>query len=341
MAAALYETLPALDQQQLDAHLERCHACRKEWSSLQTVVAEIPREPIEFEGDLLPVLRQRLAEGAGRPARRLAWRSLSAVAAVALVLTIGLTVYPVPWGAVQSENMAELSPVQLSPVAKALVQAEILHTRLDFAGALQVYTDALRSHPKNALSGELQLRLAALEFEQFNRYPEAFDAYERLRTRYPDDFTASPLSIERFDLLAEANTVDFESLYALDAARNSSTDSFARLEEVLVRYPDKLVGELAVASLCDFVRNTEEDTESPLRTAALERVKERCNNPVAVAALNVTLGDAVWEEEQDAAKARAYYAEAAESGHQRLAERATLAMATLDAADPEPSKAAP
>ena len=47
------------------------------------------------------------------------------------------------------------------------------------------------------------------------------------------------------DMLAEAREQDYAPLYALDAARRNDVDQFARLEQVVARYPKTFVASAA------------------------------------------------------------------------------------------------
>ena len=62
IAASLYEPLSAEEQSALDGHLESCPQCRKTAEELEALVAAIPCNDVAFEGDLRPVVEERIRE---------------------------------------------------------------------------------------------------------------------------------------------------------------------------------------------------------------------------------------------------------------------------------------
>src|SRR5690554_350416 len=99
IAASLYEPLAAEDAASLAAHLEGCAHCRKEAEELRVFVAALPQEPIVFEGDLLPVIREELrkevAPGAGAWLRSFGLRpAYLAIAAMLPLAVLGYALLP-------------------------------------------------------------------------------------------------------------------------------------------------------------------------------------------------------------------------------------------------------
>ncbi len=331
MAGALYEPLSPDDQILLENHLRRCPRCRVEAAALKSFVAQIPAPPVEFQGDLRPVLLKRLVEekAAARPGRRFIEfvpRLAFPIAAVLAVLVAYRALVPgadVPAGNVE---------VVASPMEQRLVEAHTL-AKHDFMAARATLEDALRNFPEDPRAGEAQLALADLEFDHGQRYEEAYEALNTLRTRYPGTWNANPECADRFDLLDEARAENFEPLYAYAAALNSSGDAFAQLEKVVSRYPEKLVGSMAMAAMVELVGN-DADSADLTKTAALDAVRNRCTDPIAIAAVSVSLGDSFWNEMQDPGSARICYATAAQSSHPAVAQLAKEALASLDAAAP-------
>jgi len=327
IAASLYEPLHEDEQALLERHLGACPACRAEAEAMRAMVSAIPRRAEALEADLLPALRQQLADAS-------AWRwsvpvgfarALAPVAAC--LLLVSLAAYVLGPGRFEDR---EAVVVVATPLEEALVEARHL-ARNDFMGALSVLHEALAQHAEDPRAGEAQLLLAQLEFAHGQRYAEAYAAYETLRNRYWDTWEQSPDSVERFNLLDETRAQNFEGLYALDAARHSSADALAQLEMLVASNPETLLGARAVAAMCEVVCG-EITGDWVLKAAALEEVRAVCSNPTAVAQLNLTLGNTYWRELKDAARARPFYSEVADSAHPLLASVAQQRLVELDAA---------
>jgi hypothetical protein len=326
IAASLYEALTPPEQDLLDTHLAKCAGCRREADSLGTLARAIPVYPVEFHGDLLPVVRQRLSE-TGRSTRWFGWRwAVPMAGALMLALVLGARLVP-------AARTPETVVVVASPLEITLVAARNL-AKSDFTAARALLKKSLAAHADDPRAGEAQLMLAELEFDHGQRYREAYDAYETLRLRYNDTFAANPQCVLRFNVLDEARAADFDPLYALDAARNSSGDPVSHLEKVVSRYPGTLVASLGVDAMAQAVGHAEA-VNVETRAAALETVRECCSDPAAIAQINLALGDLYWEQLHDPAKARPLYTEVAECPHTPLAQLARLALAQIDAtADP-------
>jgi hypothetical protein len=135
----------------------------------------------------------------------------------------------------------------------------------------------------------------------------------------------------RRDVLTESRNKDFAPLYALDAARRQSgPDRFAQLEHVVSLYPATFVATLAASDMCRNISGdaglsgTEQASAQPQnRLAALEQAKSRCGDPVAVAQLNLEIGNVYWNQLQNPALAVQHYDLAAKSGNATLARLAT------------------
>lgn len=320
MAASLYEALDANEQSILDEHLARCGACQSQAEQLRGLRDRVPADPVPFGGDLLPVLRQRLAEEA--PVSR-AWRRWAVpMAACALVLVTAVFFRP-------SSTLTPTEPIVASALESSITNADALLSKRDYTGALRVLQDALKSCPEDKKAGEAQLRLADIEFSELQRYAEAYTGYETLRVKYPEVWKAAPALVkDRFDLLSEARAKGFEPLYALNAARNTTGDSFRELEKVVAHYPGTMVAGLAVTAMRETV-GSERGESGVMQAAALETVRECCTDPIAVAQVNLALGDMYWRELHDRQRAREVYGKAAQSEHAGLAGMALLALAEL------------
>jgi len=351
LVASLYEPLGEDEEQALRQHLEKCGLCRAEWSGMLRTVAAIPREPARLSGDMAPALLARAAECSNRaPVRRLLPYGAAATAIVAALLFVvagpfasspvseRLATAPMPAVAVEppaatvsggaTDTELPAGAIADSPVEEAVCEAEQLVEKHAYADAMQLLQESMAAHPGDPASGVAQARLAEIEFCHLRRYPRAFDAYVRLRNLFPETFKSSPESIDRFDLLVEGWQENFEALYALDAARGNGPAGFADLESVVAQYPGKLVAGVALDEMRRIVDGPGAEGDMPV-TAALERVRARCANPVAVAQVNLRLGDAYSQDARNLPRAREMYQDVSRSAHPVLAPMADAALARL------------
>lgn len=334
IAASIYEDISPEDRAYLAAHLTACARCRVESEALSRVAHALPvTHPAPYTGDLLPAIRQRLAEAPGRRAW-IGWRmALPAVTCLMLAAFLGVMAW--------TPNPA--SPPDTAIMAASPLEAAMAAAREEggqsFGKAMLALREAIQTHPDDSHAGEAQLFLADLEFNHGQRYAEAFAAYDTLRSHYPQTWNSSPTLVkDRYDLLAEARQENFESLYLFDAARNSGAESFAQLEKVVAKYPCKLVASLAMESMRERLCGPEDALPLESRIESMEVVRDRCSDPVAVAQINVALGDMYWHDLRDPVRAREVYSQAAGSGHMTLASLARAALWEMDgiAAGPLP-----
>jgi hypothetical protein len=115
----------------------------------------------------------------------------------------------------------------------------------------------------------------------------------------------------------------------VDAAENPVRgDPFRMLEEVMAGNPGTHVARLALAKMEALLMSEAEGTVPEV--ALLEAVRARCTNPIALAQVNLHLGDKYCDELNDAQRARQLYLEAAQGGSPELAVIASTALARLD-----------
>lgn len=338
IAASIYERLSESDRQKLDKHVARCGSCRAELASLGGFSSRIPVPEARLELDLLPRLRAlRVAESSGMMVRswhrrhgvRLSFAGLACLAAVVVLA----------YSTRQDTHIPTQVPVPTvaaaSPLDGVIAEVRALVEQRSYARAFQVLESGLSSFPTASGAGSAQMWLADLAFTHLNWYPEAYEAYQKLAREYPDQFTSSTESISRRDLLEEARAHDFASLYALDAARRGSGDRFGRLEQAIARYPGPAFAAVAASEMARLVSEESEalPTGADPCLYAMERARDRCTDPVAIAQLNLEVGNIYLKDLNNPAKARDLYDEVAHSDTPVVADVAKGLLAKLDASD--------
>lgn len=344
LAASAYEPLDAPEQRALDAHLAVCARCRAELAANQRLARLVPADRVSLGRDLAPALLARLEERAA--ARPRLWMPRFAVAAsVLLCCAAGWYLYQVVDSDVPQSNPTHFAAntgavpapahggttyaERETPVACALRDAETQLARHAYPEAERVLREALASYPGDEFAGQAQLRLADLEYGALRHYDRAYESYVKLRNLYPDVFMADPRNADRFDLLVEGWADRFEPLYALDIARESDEDALPRLEAIMAGHPGKLVAMEALNEMGRQMARRAPDAGGN-EVALLERVRAACSNPVAVAQVNLRLGDACAHRADSVERARTYYEDALKSGSVELTQQAREALARLD-----------
>ena len=331
LAASLYEPLEDAERRTLDKALSSDPGLRREADALDRVRRVVRLDTPEFTGDLVPLLHARLLE-AGSPRRAgVSWRWVSGAAlaaGAAVILFVSVVGVPQGVNGTGTNLVAAIPHAAASPVTAALSKANDLMASRDMAGARTVLDQALAVTSEDPAAGEAQQLLANLEYSEFQRYPEAYAAYERLRTRYPDTFMGNPESIHRFNLLDEARRAGYAPIYALDAIRSHPGNAFEQCERLIAQYPESMVASLAMNEMRGMV-GLPGELDGSVHVMALERVRNRCSDPAAVAQVTLALGNACRDDLCDTGRARLFYNQAASSGHSAVAARAQEALAKL------------
>jgi len=332
IAGSLYGELSERERGVLEGHLKGCARCRAEAESLEKLVLAMPDAPPELDRNLLPALRAELRVAQRTPGllrRQWAWAG-AAVAVVAIAFAYGVL------GPASRRPEGEGAPQPLtaavpgSAVARALDQAATLEEERDYVGAYRVLAEAVEAAPDDALSGEAQLACADIAFGQLQWYPEAFDAYETLATAYPQVFTQSAVSVNRRDLLTEAREQDYAPLYALDAARRNVAAPFEQYEQVIARYAGTFSASIAAREMVALVKQETSPADGPQwSVASMERVRDRCTDPIAITQLDFELGR-YWQEQNEPERARDQYNKVVDSGAGALVRLARDSLTLLD-----------
>ena len=306
MAASFYDEVDEKERARLEAYLASSREARDTYDSVKALVENLPHEAPEMGCDLLPAVRARLA-GESLSGQRRLFRHPAFALAASVVLSLGL-VSAVLWGMGQggppSQRVAGIS--EMSRCAAFMQEASALLAQHDYENAYSVLRAGLEVAPEDPRAGEMQELVAELAFGQFHRYELAHDAYLVLRDHYPDAYESNPENADRLDLLAEAEKVEYESLYQLDAARGRRGGEFAALEEVAARYSttSPTVANLAVDELVQAQMGNQGVGGGARLLKAMEEARGRCTNPVAIARLNIRMGQFYLQRLNDADTAR-------------------------------------
>jgi len=337
LAASLYEPLSERDQRALDRAMQSDTALRAEYESLRRLVNAVPPAPVESIPNLLPLLRDRL----DAPSRRSAgyrWAYAGAAATVVLGLSLGAWYADregVPPGPIATVKTG--APNTL--VSQALAEAEGLLAKQDMPAAYDVLRKALSRQPGDARAGDAQWLAADCAFK-LKHYSEAYDACNQLFAEYGASLDGNPdrrtRAINLRDLLAEAKEVDYASLQAFDVAKRDRANTFGALENVAATYAkyhgteQYALGDLVAKEMAATVAaETGIDINTPAGTlAAYQGAHDRCTSPVAVALLDMKIGDAYLGPLNDRAAAKEHYQRAAENPV--LASLATKALRRVE-----------
>lgn len=320
MATSLYEALAPQELDALQSHLSGCVACREEFTSLQAFVGQLTPVPVTFEGDLLPTIREEL-----RRTERRSWFSGWQPAFIGVCVFIVVCSF-FAYVIVDSQGRGTEKVAMAQPADGPLADARRLTDSGDPAGALKLLKAALEAVPGGIDAGRLQLEVAELEYGHFHRYEAAYNAYRAVRDTQPEAWTqSSGIVKERFDLLFEARDANFEPLYQIDAALKQGESGVPALEQVMARYPGRFVAQAAMETMLAMA-----DGEGLDR---LEQARSRCTNPVALAQLDVRLGEGYCKGNLDPAKGKALLHAVADSPYSVPAQMAKDVLARLEAGE--------
>ncbi len=331
VAASVYDDLTEEERETLSQHLGRCAGCRARQAAFKQVAAGVAfRDTPALEYDLVPALRSRL-RAPERPAPSGLSRRHAFAGALALLL-VGLFSYGVfvangP-GAGQPPGPAA-GGVTESPLASYLRRAEALEASHDYTGAYQVLQAGISAHGDDPAAGDAQLRLAALAFEKLRWYPEADAAYQAVQRNHRDALERCgdvATVLNRWEMLAEARMVNYASLHELDAALRED-GNVDELQKVMAHYPATYVASEAAARVALAVSRQEGLGDM---LTAMERARDLCDDPIAVAQLNLEIAhECVRRREVE--KARELYNEVANTGSAPVAQLARVSLSSIGA----------
>ncbi len=331
-ATQAYEALTPGEQKRWEAYCEAAPQLRREQRELDALrrVVHLPAEELPY--DLSATLRARLDEeqpALHRQGRIGAWAAATTAAALLAVgFYIGvmgfndstISLYPTD----ERADNGLLSQGLSDPFAAVYAQARKLKDEGNEAAAAEALHAYCQTHPEDDVPAEVLSFLADLEFCHLQRYQQAYELYDSLRSRHPDAFAANFDGNRRLGLLAEARRENFEPLHALDRARSYPNNSFVLFERLIAQYPNTLLADAAMEDLRALVNDGDMGV-----IESFERALENCSDPIAKSQLNLALGR-VCQARDDRECARLNYLQAAASDHIALATQAQQALMSLE-----------
>ena len=323
MAQSLYEALSDTEQSTLETHMASCPACRAESESLLAVKEFIPVEPVVFEGNLRPVLEERVrASTDERWIPRLAFFGMCAT----LALIAGLIFMDEP--STTSSEPVLVASVGDGPFIGVMRRVGTFIDEEDYSHAYVVLHEAINKVEDANVPSEARVMLADLAFERLRWYPEAHAAYEQIRKNEPEIFQASDEYIYRFSLLDEVEAMDteFAPLRAWD--RVIEDEDVDALGGYIAEYPGTLKASEAVQEMARLIIRDSNDDAMTL-DSVLETAMASNENSIVVAQIKLELGRYYWKTVEDSDKARALFEDVEESSVLALAQEASQSLRAL------------
>lgn len=331
IAASLYEPISEPESRFLGRHLATCSACREDAETLQRFVARLPQTEVVFSGDLLPLLRAQIQQGArevrtpllGRPVYTVLATTAFAIVIAGIILRVS-TVQRLEKTPVPATAQNEMSD-QASPIVAAAAQLVAEH---NYAQAEKLLEQEL-AKAQGETRGQILQNLADLQFEHLHDFSKAEQAYRELRENHPDLWRAKLTNVERLNLLAETRDQQYKPLRDFYVALSRTEDRFSAMEKLLARYPNTLLANLILDHMREEVGAL--DGRGALEIAAMEKIREKCTDAVALAQVNLHLGELYWRELKNPECARIFYHEASKAPNVQLAGAAREALLAIDA----------
>jgi tetratricopeptide (TPR) repeat protein len=333
VAASVYDDLTEDERETLSSHLGRCSACRMQQATFKALASRVHfHDAPALEYDLAPAVRARLREAAGPVAVGISWRHAFAGATALLLVGLfsyGLFLANAPSSMPVDQAGLSVATASVSPIQPYLQRAEELVASHDYTGAYQALQEAITTHSDDPAVGDAHLKLAALAFEKLRWYPEADAAYQAVQRNYRDALDRAEdvgTILDRWEMLAEARMVNYASLHELDAALREE-GNVEHLQKVMAHYPATYVASTAASHLARTICQREglDDT-----LVAMERARDHCDDPIAVAQLNLEIAHECVKR-RDVEKARELYHELANTGTAPVAQLARVSLGSIGA----------
>jgi len=331
MAQAVYEPLAPEEEARLQTLIEAFPELKQESDGFTRVAQVVRLREDNWTGDLLPVLRQRIAETEASPARASHVPAYAIAASLTVLIAAGLyAVFMLSGddGVSVRRAAAPAPPIPETTLVQAKETACDLVAQGETERAADLLERAIYEHPVDAYHAEALLTLADIEYSYLQRYDRAYEAFKRLEQDHRDQFNRNWDHDKRVRLLSAALPDGFAPLRELEAAAKSD-HPLQGYEDILVEYPDTLWADEAVTHMARLVaRNTNADPADTVEV--LQRVRNACSQPVARDRIDLEIGNYYCDSLDDLEQARSHYALAASSRHVALAAKAREALARLE-----------
>lgn len=331
---AVYGELAEGDHARLEEHCSQCIRCRESYAELikftgqlDRVKREAPPLTVQEEAELFSTIVDGVRDHTWADEFAQVWKgkglfkTVGALAGLLLIIVIGNAIY-------KGSNNAKEQYASLLPEGGWMtflpdnVKNPIEKERRELLSLILQNT-----HP--TVTGQALLRLANLEFNEAERYDEAYRLFTQLRERYPRIFASSPDAIYKFTLLKETANDDFKPLYILNNTKKSGEYSVKQLERIISQYPGTLVAQLAVHQLMDCI-STAVDHSPDKQISNLELAKQYLTEPTAIAQINYMIGNIYLKQVRDWDRARFYFETVTEqTNSHRLYPKAQNALVKL------------
>lgn len=329
IAQSLYESLHEFDANRLDEHVANCASCASELTALKKLVETIPASSVSMNADLRPAIEAQIRTASGRLffGRRIRLMSMAALLLIAVPVGYIQFVAKENGSSTDSQTVASLSSTVYPAEFARLIEQD------EFARAFVWLNEAMTNDPKTFETSENRIALARLAFDELSWYPEAYEAYGLMRSKFPESFRSSGEDIRRFALLDEARVIDerFTLLHEWDRVQlDGRADSYGAY---IRDYPGTLHASEAVGQMAHLIADESfsDASEKGSYEAAMELALAQQDNPIIQAQFKLELGRYYWNEANEPEKARTLLEEVESGPVTVLAKAAEQSLSSLRA----------
>ncbi|MFP6615504.1 MAG: hypothetical protein VCB26_03770 [Candidatus Hydrogenedentota bacterium] len=324
VAQSLYETLTEVETTDLSAHLAGCEGCSAERESLSLLKEFIPVEAVVFQGDLRPVLEERV-----RTETRGGWISRLVFSGAAGVIVMGAVIFQFLESPLD-DMTGPITPQTASEryFASILGQTAELIEEDQYPQAYIVLRKSIDGAEAESVPADVRILLAEIAYERLRWYPEAYTAYDQLRLAEPTVYRNSEEFIRRYAVLDEARSLNSEytSLHTWD--RVVLEEDVEALSIYITEYPGTIQASEAVHEMARVLSASAEYAGESV-DSVLETALKSNDDPIVVAQIKLELGRYYWKNVKDADKARMLFEDVEESTVTVLASAASQSLRAL------------
>lgn len=330
IAQELYEPLSPEDEQRLDELCRLFPKLNQERHSLKKVRKALVLSEDNWQGDLLPAIHEKLAVSRG--GYRHTRRANAYVFAFSLVILFSLALYGLFMLSDQNDTFApvagQISPRADTPLSRLGQDACDMVALGEAERASELLAQAIQEYPADPYHADALLTLADIEYTYLQRYERAYEVLKLLERDHRDIFNRNWDHDKRVRLLSAALPDAFTPIRELESAARSE-NPLQGYEQVLAEYPDKIWADEALHSMTRLIAR--HANAYPTDTIqVLQQLRSVCTHPVALARIDLELGNYYCDSLDDLERARTHYAEAAASRNFALSAKAQEALARLD-----------